>query len=65
MADSVAELTNRIAWLEQKVRSQTALLEAIVTLLSERGHVAHEDVLQRMKNLLQEKKGSAQSPEKE
>ena len=42
MADSVAELSKPIALLEQKVRSQTALLEAIVTLLSEKGRQEHE-----------------------
>jgi len=64
MADSMADVSKRIATLEQKVRSHTALLEAIVTLLSEKGHVSHEDVLQRMQKLLQEKDSGAKSPEK-
>ena len=65
MADSMAELSKRIALLEQKVRSHTSLLEAIVTLLSEKGHVSHEDVLVRMKQVMQEKDSGAKSPEKE
>ncbi len=65
MADSMADVSKRIATLEQKVRSHTALLEAIVTLLSEKGHVSHEDVLVRMKKLMQEKDSGTQSPEKE
>ncbi len=65
MADSMADVSKRIATLEQKVRSHTALLEAIVTLLSEKGHVSHEDVLARMKKVMQEKDSGANSPEKE
>ena len=62
MTDSVAELSKQITALEQKLRSQSALLEAIVTLLSEKGLVSHEDVLVLMQKIMQEKESGSRPP---